>query len=1457
MRRASTAIASLALAALAILVVGPRLDRAASLAVSSGIARLKSAVEGAIGLTVSFDSLSPSILRSASVSGLAISAPGGRTLLAARRVRISYDLMALIRGEGSKVLTGLELSGVELDLRLPEDAGLLGRLASPSTGSGAAGLAGLPRLRLEGRDVSVRVSVSGEGVASLDARSVSLSTSGEEHSLSLDGSFAVDSGRLGLGTIEGPLSVSGSFARDLSRARLDLAVAAESRVATLSTQRLQIVYGDRALTVTKVKDRAPLDAALRIDLAGGESSASIKLDGYAPSSLIKLRDRFAFLEPWLDMAYTGSANASLRGADFSKLEYGCELSGSLPPSLLGEGPPARAEIAAKGDLAKVAIEKALFERGGDRVAYSGSLAFADLSPDGELDLDLALAGGRLPVSSKLRLAGHGGEYIVMADLAELGGAAVRDLSLLASRKGELVDFSLSFRPPEPEPDPGAPAEEAAPASFSGEAGATSGLPLVKCEGSASFGAAEGGATPSLELSVDLESVDLAPWKSLVAALADSPGLGEALARIKLGGAVFATSDFKRVSWSAPDLTIVSRSLPGAYALLSLSGASATISVKRALVSAFGLQVEGSGSADLASSGGPSFQASLSIGDIPYSVKGRVGDGALRLEGDYGLEVGARSEAEGTSFSAKAKALPIPLLGGLFLATGSLSGRYASIEDWALAVGDLELDATGERFAALPALGLSGSFGPRGAELPSLRVSDKVSALTGSASISYDLSGPFSAKASARLASASGSKAGLESYAIAAAYAGGKIEGTVDLVAAPLSRLGKLPIEGSVDGRASVSGPLSDPSFAFSLRLRDGRYDGQTLALAASGGYSGGALDLGEVSAAYQGYSLSGARARFSFADASASASFVLAGSMADEAFRCSVSAEGKSTAAGGPKEGLGAMLADYEAKGSLREFSFGSTSISDWPFAARIGGDAVSLDLGASHEVRLKYSKGGALSASLRSPFPVTADVSGLYDGKNIDLSIQGIDFDLGLFSSLIPADIVQIRAGRARGGFRAIGLASDPDISGEIDMTGARVKVPGWLADDIGPFDSAMVALGRKVSARAEAVPAGKGSVVLDFQATFDHWLPANLVASAATSPGSTVSVDSTILGIRAKGVAAVDVRFALRGDVLSIGADVALQKASVVVSPETLATAPGDQGSRSLYLDVSTNVRFGRAAQVMFPSSAFPVVSGYSDPSSSLAIRYNEASGDFSLKGTLSLRGGEVFYIQRNFFLRDGKIVFNEGKDRFDPRVTLLAELRDRNDDGPVVITLRADNAPIASFKPRLSSDPPMTEAQIASLMGQNLFGATADSSLDIRKAVISGSELIPQLNVARAFENTAREFLGVDILSMRTLVLQKWLVDFTGQSQAAEAAPLGRYFDQTEIYLGKYLSDSVFAHASMSLHEAPLAAVYPLTLDSELGVELDTPFGIVQWNVTPKHFENLLVNDQSLSLIWKFSL
>ena len=297
-----------------------------------------------------------------------------------------YDLVALARGKGAEAITGLELADVKLDLRLPEDRALVDRLSAIVRGGGDMPV---PRLVVKGRNVAATVSVEGQGRCGFVAKELGISTVEAEPTVSLDGRFSYEVA--GAGLVSGPLSLSGSISRDFGKARLALALAASSSDFSLAMQRFELVYGNGELSLTKVKDRAPLDASIRINLEGGESSVSLRMDGYALSRSLRVSGRLAEFGPWLDIPYTGSLALRTPNSDLSKLSYDASLSGSLPAELFHGGRGrVLASLSVNGDAESATVRTAKIARGSEFLEYKGSLRFRDLAPDGVLDLRLEL-----------------------------------------------------------------------------------------------------------------------------------------------------------------------------------------------------------------------------------------------------------------------------------------------------------------------------------------------------------------------------------------------------------------------------------------------------------------------------------------------------------------------------------------------------------------------------------------------------------------------------------------------------------------------------------------------------------------------------------------------------------------------------------------------------------------------------------------------------------------------------------------------------------------------------------------------------------------------------------------------------------------------------------------------------------------------------------------------------------
>ena len=1412
----------------------------------SSLDSLLKEADRAIGLDLSFESISPSILRTVSIRGFKARSPRGATILSAGRVRVFYSLDAIARGNIGSAIREIRIENALLDLDLDADKDILERLARFTSGpSGGAS----PQLSISGRDIVVKVAAYSLGNASLSAHEFDFSPKGGESEFSLSGEFDIDQRFVDLGSIHGPISVSGRVANDLSRARLELGISARSREFQLDTQRFEAHYEGGRLELRKVQDKASLDTEFSLDLRDGSIEAKFLLDGYAPERAVRASGKYAWLSPWLATPYTGRLAFSLPAGDVKRVSYGVMIEGDLPAGLMSR--PVGASIVAKGDFEQIDVERAFLRDGPDELDYSGSFRFADLSPDGTLGVSLVLRDGALPIQAKLKVLGLQGEYAVLSEEVDAAGIAFRDLAIAAARRGDQVDFRASFLLPESsEPAPDLP-----PLRFSGEAVATAGTsPLVRCEGSASWG-----ASPSTDLSVSLDSVDLGPLKAFLEALLGSADTASTLSGLRLGGDVYISSDFKRLSWSAPDLAVVSRSVRDAYALLSLAGNLDSVSVSKAVLSVAGIQVQGKGKVNFAQANGIGFDADLAISDVPYTLHGNFENGLLNISGDYSLAISARRSGDGVMGRISAKELPLPIAGVHLLVNIDADGSFTSKKDWQLAISSLSVMPTGEGLARIPVVSVAGAFNPQGAQLNEISATDKYSSVSGAGFLEYDLGDT----PSYRLAAALSSKSGPESYDCDLKYVPSRaLVGRVAFQASPLARFGELPLSGSADGSATVSGSLADPKLSFEASLRGAQYADQALAANATGVYDSGVLAINDASVTYLSHRLRSIACSFSMRDASAKASFSYSGLWGGETLTFSFSGQGSSRS--DIPTSFFESLDDYGAQGTIKDFKYGAIATAEVPLTASITRSGASLEAGTQGELSASYGFDGSFDLRAQAPLPIRLAASGKLSGTTIDLVTKSIEVDLPIFSFFFAPKDFQILSGKAVGSFSAKGLAADPEIQGRLDATGVSLKVPGWVAETIGPFDIPILAEGRGYSAYAPSIPVGKATISLRGQAGVDHWAPSALNGVLKNIGGAQVSIDASLLGILVKGTADVELNAELRGDTVFLGGRLGLGKASVLVSPEVWATKAANNpnaNENTLSLSVDIDVGLGRGVQVLFPSKDFPIVSGYADRGSALRIRYDQAANDLLLKGNVALRGGDVFYIQRNFFLKSAKMAFNESIERFDPRITVLAELRDRNDSGPVLITLSANNAHITSFQPHLSSDPTMTEAQIAALLGQNLLGMDSESSLNIGNALISGSEFIPQLNVTKAFENRVREALGLDIFYIKTQVLQRLFIDLSNSSQSSEASaenPLSRYLDETNLYAGKYLGDSVFVHGSarLSEDEATLVSTNDLQLDLEFGAEFDTPFGLLQWTVTPNSPESIFIRDQSISISWKLA-
>jgi hypothetical protein len=297
-------------------------------------------------------------------------------------------------------------------------------------------------------------------------------------------------------------------------------------------------------------------------------------------------------------------------------------------------------------------------------------------------------------------------------------------------------------------------------------------------------------------------------------------------------------------------------------------------------------------------------------------------------------------------------------------------------------------------------------------------------------------------------------------------------------------------------------------------------------------------------------------------------------------------------------------------------------------------------------------------------------------------------------------------------------------------------------------------------------------------------------------------------------------------------------------------------------LDLTIST----GPVVEFLYPDSKFPILRANPDIGTKVRVTADTLSKQFSLVSDIKIRGGEIFYFERSFYIRSGLLVFKENELRFEPRLTIRAEVRDRNDDGPVTISMIVDNAPLMNFTARFESSPPLSQMEILALMGQSLTGAQpGEDTVAYQKLLFSTtSDLLAQFFLVRQVERRLRNFLQLDMFSFRTQVFQNVLFRTTGlmQQPVDRINDVGNYFDNTTLFGGKYIGQDMFVQGMLSMrYDANRNTFGGMTFQPDFGLELQGAmfrnYNLrIRWDFLPEHPENWYANDNTITLTFSRS-
>ncbi|QQO08203.1 translocation/assembly module TamB domain-containing protein [Breznakiella homolactica] len=1410
--------------------------------------RLISHGESYLGRTIVYASMGPSIFGTIDIRDLQILRDDGTPSITVSRLRISYSLWDILRGEPEASVKSLLLDNPAITIDREKDADLwvLFSSDSPDEPPPEAPEAAPPRTwtGLEFLPDNIQARVRG-GKASFNFMDNLFTIDGLTFNARTQDRRIILSGRWNAGTslpsfLGQELSVvmagkiSGEFSSDLRSGNLNLSIPVLSGdLFTFRSMTVNLAVSQGIVELRKIQDRLPFDLYVRYDTSSGALSGEFRSDNFSLNELVSFSGGWTQFDPLLDLTVSGFA--AIRTDSLGDFNYTVQLSGDVPEGIPADN--ASFVIDGSGDSRQVTVRDFRFAASQGTFSFAGGIVFDPLAINGRVTAeDLSLSGDGT-VTADLNISTFGNEISIFGESVTLGSVLLSalDVSITPLDTGVVFGASaLRFRDLD-----------------SYEDVRISNLTL---DGSYDYD------PRSLQASLSVDSFSVGDMVQIVRPFVSLPNLPEILTgiidQLSMTTELFVTTDFEHISYNAPRLVTAYEGDQDVFTLFSVSGTDRRFELSEGRIIWSDGSIEASGYADFSNISDISFSFQTSYMDITYYLEGLILDQrSISIQGSYGFSVNiAMTGSGGYSGFIQADGIPIPINGQnarMYLLSYL---RWESRDFWSVELERFEVqDLATPGTAALRIL-ITGMADQNGLLLPQLLFDDGRGAL----------SGRGSARWQSDFSSVSGSLnitdlAGIERYDADLNYSDGSLDVRLYGSRMYLSRIIANSFNAMATGEVRINWVNRDHysvnMILSSLSAQIGETD---VSMSAFASLDEDDLMVENVRLQYGGLFVEIPTLWMSRLDASMNTKMQMRGTALGRDMDLSLDAWANFD----PIDSwfsIADVVNAFEGLITVNRFRLDALEAAEpFYFDFSRSDSLTTLSGGPENLIRFQLSDEGSFYASFSNPSPIRGALIGTISEGMIDAYASNLYVDLQALWQFIPRkDIIDFSSGFADATVHVTGPIGDPEFFGTAIGNSVRIRVPQYLREDIGPTPITITLSGNEMTFGPLVTPVGKGHGTVSAWFLFDRWIPNTFTIDISVEQDDPIPFGIDISGVAAEGNVSGSLHLAMQDQVFIVQGDLTGSDTVITVDSQSMGERNEEQGKTPVMVDI--RITSGRKVEFLWPSEEFPIIRAYTDVGTGIRVSSDTATNRFSVVGNVSLRSGEVFYFQRSFYIREGSLIFNENELKFDPFISARAEIRDRTDDGPVTISLIIDNAPLSSFTPRFESTPALSQAEIFALLGQNIVGTPSGDSSAIG-FLTATTDLLSQFNVVRRFERTIRNALGLDMFSIRTQILQNAVMQISGLGDPVDTnGGVGNYFDNTTVFIGKYIGSDMFIEMMLSLrYDQYKSNSYSggLKFEPDIGIELRSPLVTIQWNLVPEHPENLYIDDLSFTLSWKWS-
>jgi hypothetical protein len=1409
-------------------------------------------LEAKIGRRISYKSISPSVFGYLGIRELIVYSQDDpdEVLLRINRVKVYYNLFRFLSSRTvALAVSEIQIANSEFNIDYYRDRELLDFIDSLRKGSGITSERNsfsqsdgdrreeeFPQIDVSGSNISLSYTY---GDWQLDVTNLFFTAvnQGDLYEIGIRAYIEAQHARRETPVpawLSTRVKISGSLDRYFAWSDLAIRIySLSTETIDLKRQTLQVTYDSNGLNIRKIQDRAPLDIQVAYDTTSKDLSFQFIAEHFQPASLFQLTGSLKRFSPYLlsSVSSTGSVAVNL---DELRLRYSADLQIELPEEVLPFDGSVLGRITGNEEI--MYLSPLVFDTSRGRVEFLGNVLVKNLMPAGLLRINdfEPLEGQNLNATLNIER----GEQAVSIEgrALSLGETLFESFTLSLAPEGRSVGFTV------------AAVLEGAPESGSLEA----------------TGDFSWAAEPALQAEASLNRIPLdTVYRLLIPEQRISPRLEQRLRRYMVSVAAGVATDFLDFTLSAEQVEVLEEDQPDNTLRFSgiFTGDAVEITDIRAEWQGYSLR------GDIAAvrlEESTELSSLFWFEDVPYQVDLDISPGkAALISGSYGLEgyysfsrtinpvllSGRIAQLWGNSFRLRSENLPVTLKQGTMYVSLDVAGLIDS-------GGSPYATSSMTRLRNIPFSTVKKNSLEVAFELYDDRLSlnrvayqDEISELNGSGTADIEDLVPIKANASIRLQSPQGA----ELYSCDARIDSTQIEGQLEFARSPIQRFGIETINGDISGSIAIDGTLPKPDLEVVLSLNDGRLNLDPLGLELSATYTEESVELSSLNASFLSHRIEGGKGSLDIESGAYEFQSRYRAEYFEQIVIVQVDLRGSIGGLPWPLTLEKVLANDMHGLLTLSGITVDDRSVPQWLVTLQGERGVLSFDGGPDGSIHGTVNRDGGFTLNLLDPLPIQGRARGTVLRNQLESDFTVTALDMRIINTMTPAtDIFTFTTGSAQGALRIIGPINDPDWIGYLDVANAELEFSP-SPDTVKPLNGRLIFDGKSFSLPRTTSFSGDTKIEGEGFFYIDHWRPegVELIFYADEYPGVHIAYPFDTVFVDGYATGAVRVRSdstttRLDGRIRANSCRIALQRQE--------RDQPVSDVRPALPLSVDMEISTGRSVEFYWPAMNFPIVRAYARQGEQVAIYIDEETGEFFMEGEVEIRGGEVFYFDRSFYLKQGSIAFKETLDEFDPWIYALAEIRERDlNNEEIKIFLEANNK-LSLFSPRFYSEPSRPDVEILNLIGGTILNRFEQTDFGTA-AVMLTSDIIGQFGILTPFERAVREVLNLDLFTVRTQFLQNVLIGKIRGENLVENSfnPL----DNTTLTLGKYLGTDLFLEALVRFQNVDdLTSSSNIRTEGELNLEWVTPFFLLEWTFTPTHPENLFLSDNSIGLSWKYS-